>query len=139
MLALRICQSVVINTRILRCNDTKKLNQTEINQSYLSRSIYIYSRFAAARPFLLFYFCFSSPEEFLYPFLFFSLLFFILRFHYGLVKLSTVETVHRTKTDHFLARSHMVSVNEQSSPILDVERRTSKKQEDAYRVSSNYV
>lgn len=76
-----------------------------------------------------FYFCFSPLEEFLYSFLFFSLPFFILRFRYGLVKLSTAETVHRTKTDHFLARSHMVSVNEQSSPILDVERGPAKSKE----------
>lgn len=90
------------------------------NRSYLSRSMS--SLRAAAR--LCFYsarsllFLLQFPEEFLYRLL--SLV-SSARCSRTDVKLSIVETVHWTKTDYFLAQSHMVSVNEQSSPILDVE------------------
>lgn len=122
----------MINAHVPNCNDAKTPEWRLIRWKQTSR-IYLdlYLRFAAGR--LCFYsarslllFLLQFPEEFLHPLL--SLVFSARSSRTG-TKLSIVETVHRTKTDHFLAQSHMVSVNEQSSPILDVEHGPARSKE----------
>lgn len=66
--------------------------------------------------------CFAAPLRSSRARVLFFFLFFFLSSYVCRAKLSdTAGTARRTKTDRFLARSHMASVNEQSSPILDVE------------------